>query len=88
MDNCKIHRTTLVLDVINKGEHEPLFTPPYFPFLSPIEECWSNMKENLSDKNSKKHNLPQNFVEVEDFIDWVRCSETCWDICINKENWT
>ncbi len=46
------------------------------------------MKENLSDKNSKKHNLPQNFVEVEDFIDWVRCSETCWDICINKENWT
>lgn len=84
MDSCKIYHTTLVVDTINKNGHQPLFTLPCFSSLSPTEECRSNIKGNLSDENSKKHQVFQKLVKVEDFLDWVSSPETYWDRRMNK----
>jgi hypothetical protein len=39
MDNCRIHHSAFVVDVINKRRYKTLLMPPYTPFLSSIEEC-------------------------------------------------
>lgn len=44
MDNCKIHHSRFVVDTINSRGYKPPFMRPYSPFLNPIEECWSKIK--------------------------------------------
>lgn len=39
MDNCKVHHTTFVVEVINNRGYKPLFMSPCSPFLNPTEEC-------------------------------------------------
>jgi transposase len=45
MDNCRIHRSRFVVDIINQRGYKLLFMPPDSPFLNPIDEYWSKIKK-------------------------------------------
>lgn len=47
MDNLPVHHATLVKSLMNSFGVEVKFLPPYSPDLSPIELCWSKIKEIL-----------------------------------------
>ncbi|KAG1444154.1 hypothetical protein G6F56_010411 [Rhizopus delemar] len=92
MDNCKIHHTAFVVDAINKQSYKPLSMPPYYPFLNPIEECWTKIKSNMkgSPLDSSSKLIPRiieacESVTVQDCLGWIRHSETYWGKCLNKE---
>lgn len=47
MDNLPVHHATQVRDVIESTGAQLVFLPPYSPDLSPIELCWSKLKQCL-----------------------------------------
>jgi transposase len=47
MDNLGSHKNEKIKELINQTGAKLLFLPPYSPDLSPIEECWSKIKEYL-----------------------------------------
>lgn len=92
MDNCRIHHSRFVVDLIHARGYKPLFMPPYSPFLNPIEECWSKIKQNIRRNPLKRGDelTPRiaeacKTVTVEDCQGWIRHAETYWDRCLNKE---
>ena len=50
MDNCSIHHTSVVKDLLRQAGLVALYLPPYSPDLNPIEEAFSYVKAYL-----KKH---------------------------------
>jgi hypothetical protein len=44
-DKAKIHKTNHVLDVVRENGHQLVFLPPYNPFLNPIENLFSKLKQ-------------------------------------------
>ena len=92
LDNCKIHHSQSVTDVITRRGYKPLFMPPYSPFLNLIEECWSKTKKlirrNPLDKCDTLTPLITEAcckITVEDCKGWIRHAETYWDRCLEKE---
>ena len=49
MDNAPIHRSKLLNDIYKNIKVE--FNAPYSPFLNPIEEFFSEVKNNFRKKN-------------------------------------
>lgn len=47
MDNCRIHHTDTLQDVLNEIGIMLLYLPPYSPDLNPIEESFSAWKAHL-----------------------------------------
>lgn len=47
MDNLKVHHATRVREIIESAGAQLVFLPPYSPDLSPIELCWSKLKQCL-----------------------------------------
>lgn len=47
MDNLSVHKASRIREIINKAGAELIFLPPYSPDLSPIELCWSKLKQCL-----------------------------------------
>lgn len=47
MDNLPVHHATRVREVIESAGAQLVFLPPYSPDLSPIELCWSKLKQCL-----------------------------------------
>ncbi len=47
MDNCSIHHTREVKDLLDKAGVLTLYLPPYSPDLNPIEEAFSYVKAYL-----------------------------------------
>jgi transposase len=47
MDNLPVHHAKVVENLINSVGAYVKFLPPYSPDLSPIELCWSKIKEIL-----------------------------------------
>jgi transposase len=47
MDNLKVHHATAVRAAIEAVGARLVFLPPYSPDLSPIELCWSKVKQFL-----------------------------------------
>ncbi|KAG2209879.1 hypothetical protein INT45_005146, partial [Circinella minor] len=45
MDNAAIHKTIDVKDWVTECGFEIIYLPPYSPFLNPIEEFWSKLKD-------------------------------------------
>ena len=45
MDNAAIHKTINVKNWVTERGFEIIYPPPYFPFLNPIEEFWSKLKD-------------------------------------------
>jgi transposase len=81
-----------VVEAINQRGYKPLFTSRYSPFLNPIEECWSKIKQNirrnpLEEGDELTPRIAGAFctVIVEDCQGWIRHAETYWDRCIQRE---
>ena len=92
LDNCRIHHSQFVTDVITRRGYKPLFMPPYSPFLNPIEECWSKMKKlirrnPLDERDTLTPRIAEACLQVtvEDCNGWIRHAETYWDRCLEKE---
>ena len=47
MDNLPVHYAKIVKELIESVGAKVKFLPPYSPDLSPIELCWSKIKEIL-----------------------------------------
>ncbi|KAF7352249.1 Tc1-mariner class transposase [Mycena venus] len=47
LDNCRIHHTDLLQEVLNENGIMVLYLPPYSPDLNPIEESFSTWKAYL-----------------------------------------
>ncbi|KAI8883903.1 hypothetical protein K501DRAFT_183453 [Backusella circina FSU 941] len=66
--------------------------PPYPPFLNPIEECWSKIRNEIKRSPLKKGDklTPRvaeacNTVTTKDCLQWVKHAESYWERCIQKE---
>ena len=62
MDNCSIHKSPKVRQLIEKAGCFLKFLPPYSPDLNPIENYWAVMKKHI-----KK--IKHNFDNIVDAID-------------------
>lgn len=47
MDNLPVHKASQIREIIQTVGAEVIFLPPYSPDLSPIELCWSKLKQCL-----------------------------------------
>ncbi|KAF8238355.1 hypothetical protein L208DRAFT_1355350 [Tricholoma matsutake] len=47
LDNCRIHHTDTLQEILNDAGVMLLYLPPYSPDLSPIEESFSTWKAHL-----------------------------------------
>lgn len=47
MDNLPVHHASGVSEAIEAAGAKVVFLPPYSPDLSPIELCWSKLKQLL-----------------------------------------
>lgn len=47
MDNLPVHHAEVIRDAIEAAGASLVFLPPYSPDLSPIELCWSKLKQLL-----------------------------------------
>ncbi|KDN41834.1 hypothetical protein RSAG8_07205, partial [Rhizoctonia solani AG-8 WAC10335] len=47
MDNCRIHRSQEVLDLIIQSDMHYIFLPPYSPDYNPIETAFSTIKASI-----------------------------------------
>ena len=47
MDNLPIHKAQRIREIIETVGAKIIFWPPYSPDLSPIELCWSKLKQCL-----------------------------------------
>lgn len=92
MDNVRIHDNNRVPAYIEAREYKPWLLPPYSPFLNPIEEFWSKVKQHI-----KRHPLDSHdtltpriiaacqTVSRKDCIGWIRHAESFWNSCLNEE---
>jgi transposase len=55
MDNLPVHHATVVREVIEAVGAKVVFLPPYSPDLSPIELCWSRLKQLLRSAKARTH---------------------------------
>lgn len=51
LDNCSIHRSTQVKEMVENSGHELKFLPPYCPFFNPIENMFSQWKNLVGKKD-------------------------------------
>ena len=77
MDNLKVHHAHSVCRAIQAVGARVVFLPPYSPDLSPIELCWSKLKQFLRSKASRTYEaLDQamteaiNHITLDDAIGW------------------
>lgn len=47
MDNCSIHKGGEIEELIEAAGAKLIYLPPYSPDFSPIENCWSKVKNIL-----------------------------------------
>lgn len=77
LDNCSIHKGSNVVKLIQKAGARVIFLPPYSPEFSPIENCWSKIKNLLRTWGVRTHPdlvkaIEQAFAQVslEDLQGW------------------
>ncbi|KAG2225686.1 hypothetical protein INT45_012158 [Circinella minor] len=94
MDNAAIHRTIDVKDWVTERGFEIIYLPPYSPFLNPIEEFWSKLKDvvnkdpasvRLNSKLSDRIKKASEHIFREDCQAWIKHSLTFWDRCLAGE---
>ncbi|MBM0740334.1 IS630 family transposase [Phormidium sp. CLA17] len=69
MDNLKVHHAHSVRAAIEAVGAQVVFLPPYSPDLSPIELCWSKLKQFLRSKAARTYQaLDQAMTEVLNYI--------------------
>lgn len=55
MDNLPVHHAHVVRAAIEAAGAKLVFLPPYSPDLSPIELCWSKLKQLLRSAKARTH---------------------------------
>jgi transposase len=94
LDNASIHKANLVRDWVEQRGYQLLFLPPYSPFLNPIEEFWSKLKNVVnndpasvrqSTKISERIRNASVYISKEDCESWIRHSLSFWQRCIDCE---
>jgi transposase len=69
MDNLKVHHAQSVRQAIEAVGAQVVFLPPYSPDLSPIELCWSKLKQFLRSKAARTYEaLNQAMTDVLEYI--------------------
>lgn len=69
MDNLQVHHAAVVQAAIESVGARLLFLPPYSPDLSPIELCWSKLKQLLRSQAARTYEaLHQSLTQVIDHI--------------------
>jgi putative transposase len=53
MDNVVFHKTKNITDIFTNSTNKLLYIPPYSPQFNPIEEVFSQFKQNLSNVSGK-----------------------------------
>jgi transposase len=65
MDNLPVHHAAVIQEAIEAVGAKVVFLPPYSPDLSPIELCWSKLKQLLrSAKARTKEALDQALTQI------------------------
>ena len=65
MDNLPVHQALVVREALEAVGAKLVFLPPYSPDLSPIELCWSKLKQLLrSAKARTQEALDQALTEI------------------------
>jgi transposase len=57
MDNCSIHKSPKVLELIESKGCKLMFLPPYSPDFNPIENYWAVMKSHIKKIKHKFDNI-------------------------------
>jgi transposase len=77
MDNCSIHKGKEVEKLIEAAGAKLIYLPPYSPDFSPIENCWSKVKNILRSIGARSYpDLAQaietafNQVSLNDIYNW------------------
>jgi transposase len=91
MDNALIYTAETVEAIVSRG-YEPMFLPPYSPFLNPIEEFWSKLKAGVRrNKLDKEDSLSPRILESAKHITpqycqgWIRHSISFFKRCLDLE---
>lgn len=74
MDNAKIHQEEYIRPLIEGAGAKLIFLPPYSPDFSPIENCWSKIKQIL------KTAEPRNYSELREAVCHALSAITLKDI--------
>lgn len=65
MDNLPVHHAAVVREALESAGAKVVFLPPYSPDLSPIELCWSKLKQCLrSAKARTREALDQALTQI------------------------
>ena len=69
MDNLRVHYAESVRLAIEAMGAKLVFLPPYSPDLSPIELCWSKLKQFLRSRKARTYDaLDQSMTDVISYI--------------------
>lgn len=77
VDNAAIHQEKYIRPLIERAGAHLIFLPPYSPDFSPIENCWSKIKQIL------RRLEPRNYSELKAAVHQALASITLEDI----HNW-
>lgn len=90
MDNCSIHKGKEVEALIHQAGARLIYLPPYSPDFSPIENCWSKIKNVLRSVGARSYPdlaqaIDQAFqrVSLQDIRNWfIHC---CYCTSLDQE---
>jgi transposase len=84
----------MVKDWVEQRGYQMVFLPPYSPFLNPIEEFWSKLKNVVNnDPSSVRQNtkISERICNAsvntskENCQSWIRHSLSFWQRCVDYE---
>lgn len=92
MDNASFHKADVVKDLFKNSQHEMCLIPPYSPFLNPVEECFSKLKNLVKRKPGLTQNqlmdhimTSTNEITRENCSKWVEHSMSFFEDCIEMK---
>lgn len=69
LDNLRVHHAACIRAAIEAVGAKLVFLPPYSPDLSPIELCWSKLKQFLRSRKARTSDaLDQAMTDVMSYI--------------------
>ena len=77
MDNCSIHKGKQIEKLIESAGAKLIYLPPYSPDFSPIENCWSKVKNILRSIGARNYpdlakaiDIAFSQVSLKDIFNW------------------
>lgn len=77
MDNCSVHKGTQIENLIESTGAKLIYLPPYSPDFSPIENCWSKVKNILRSIGARNYpdlakaiDIAFSQVSLKDIFNW------------------